>query len=108
MPGGGTLQTILHENLDASGRANALGDVSLASEAGEHAFRARLEDGTRAVYRVDADGKLSLVLKNGQTTELGTITSLPGGTFINLNSRGQVAVVARIDDGPETLILLTP
>jgi hypothetical protein len=109
MPGGGKLATILEENPGTIAHgSNALYDVSLASEAGEHAFRGRLEDGTRAVYRLDADGRLSLVVKNGMITNLGTITSLPGATGIGLNDLGQVAMVVKIDRGPDTVVLLTP
>lgn len=108
MPGGGTLRTILHENVGGVGGPNALGDVSPANSEGQHAFRALLEDGARAAYLADADGKLSLILKDRQSTELGEIRFVAGGTGIHLNSRGQVALGLRIVGGPETLALLTP
>jgi hypothetical protein len=107
MPGGGRLRTILEEygtNLDT----NANGDVSQANESGQHLFRARLEDGTRALYRLDLDGKLTLLLKQGTVTELGEITRLVGGGGIGFNSQGQIAIPVRIARGTETLVLLTP
>jgi hypothetical protein len=64
---------------------------------------------------VGPDGKLSLILKEGMVTELGTITHLgalvgTGGSAggIGLNSQGQVALPVRFDNGPLTLVLLTP
>jgi hypothetical protein len=107
MPDGGQLATILEEYPAASGTSSA-GDVSPANELGQHVFRARLEDGTRALYRVDPDGTLTLLLKQGAVTELGTITSLLGGRGLGFNSRGQIALTVRIAGGPETLVLLTP
>jgi hypothetical protein len=107
LPGGSTLRLVPHDNSGSTGGPNALGDVSPANAAGQHVFRAVLEDGTRALYMADVDGKLSLLLKNGQSTELGAITFAPGAP-LRLNSRGQVAMTVRIDGGPETLVLLTP
>src|SRR5262249_22652048 len=59
MPGGGKYKTLASED-----------SVSFASEAGEHAFLARLDDGPTAAYLLGADGKLSLILKSGATTDL--------------------------------------
>jgi hypothetical protein len=81
---------------------------------GEHAFKGRLEGGSVALYQVDADGKLTLLLKEGEATEWGPIRSLREGSGIGLNSQGQVSLVVRIasgtvaSGGPETLVLLTP
>jgi hypothetical protein len=108
MPGGGTLRTVLHENVGSNSGPNALGDVSPANQEGQHAFRGLLEDGTRAVYRAEADGKLSLILKNREQTDLGEVVFVAGGTGIHLNSQGQVAMAVRIAGGPETLALITP
>jgi hypothetical protein len=99
MPGGGKLQTIAHDAL------------SYASEAGEHLFFARLQGGATAYYRLDASGIPSLVLKKGDATSLGAITHLgtDAGAFGGaINSKGQVALVARFDGGPSRLVLLTP
>ena len=93
--------------------------VSTANELGQHAFLARLADGSTSAYRPDPDGKLTTTLKSGATTELGKITLIgsatrpaPGlfhaGARIGLNSQGQVAFDASIDGGPTALVLLTP
>ena len=96
------------QELSRRGIAKVDGDVSQANEAGQHLFRARLEDGTRALYRLDPDGKVALLVKQGTVTELGEITSLLGGRGISFNSQGQVALTVKIANGPETLVLLTP
>src|SRR5207244_1474212 len=57
MPGGGKLQSAVPD--EGSGSRS----ISQASEAGEYAFRATLADGGTAAYRVDAEGRLSLILK---------------------------------------------
>jgi hypothetical protein len=85
----------------------------LPSEAGEYAFVAQVVEGgaTRgAAYRMDSDGKLSLVLKTGAATDLGTVTGIGGeGLYgVALNSQGQVLLPVKIDNGPSALILLTP
>jgi hypothetical protein len=104
MPGGGNFQSLLVGS--GPGWANG---VSAANEAGEHAFLARLADRTTAAYLVNPVGKLSLVLKSGTVTDLGTITGVgvPGAS-IGLNSTGQVALSVRTNSGPATLVLLTP
>jgi hypothetical protein len=62
---------------------------------------------------VDGKGKVSLLLKSGTITDLGKITRI--GNFqgsqpssIAINSHGQIALTVRIDQGKDTLILLTP
>jgi hypothetical protein len=99
MPDGGKLKEIRYR-------------VSFPNEAGQHAFVATLEDKTTAAYLMDADGKLSLILKSGTQTELGTITGVgrgAGRSFgIGLNSKGQVALTVNIAGGPDTIVLLTP
>jgi hypothetical protein len=95
MPGGGQLRDIIPW-------------VSFANESGQHAFLARLMDQSTAAYRMEADGTLSLILKSGTTTELGTITQVGGSGNIALNSKGQVAVAVQIAGKPDALVLLTP
>jgi hypothetical protein len=85
---------------------------------GQHAFIATLTDGARAAYLMDADGKLSLILKSGTATELGKVTQLGRNTFVagltrggqgvGLNSQGQEALPVQIEGGPFTIVLLTP
>jgi hypothetical protein len=103
MPGGGKLKNLLWDN--------AL--VSQANDLGQHVFLATLDDGAQAAYLLDADGKLSLVLKSGTTTDMGPIglfvrTKEPISVGVSLNNRGQVATVGRVGNGPDTLFLLTP
>jgi hypothetical protein len=106
MPGGGTLRSL--RNLITLEEGARCQGVSSASEAGDHVFLATLEDGSTAAYRVAADGSLSLVLKSGATTSLGKITQVGGNSQPSINSQGQIALVVRIDDGPQTVLLLTP
>jgi hypothetical protein len=108
MPGGGQLKDL---PLD-------LYDVSSPNRLGQHAFMATLADGATAAYLMDTDGKLSLILKAGDATELGKVTRIGretrpgivarGGLCLGLNSAGQVALPVQIDGGPETIVLLTP
>jgi hypothetical protein len=94
--------------------------VSDANDLGQQAFFAEiLEDGQSrtAAYLLDPDGKPSLILKSGVATDLGQITRLgqTGGFApnlqrlgIGLNRQGQVALGVTIDNGPDTIVLLTP
>jgi hypothetical protein len=88
--------------------------VSEPNDAGQHAFLATLQGGGTAAYLLDADGKLSLILKSGTTSDLGVIRSVglpstsPPATGLTLNNRGQVAVPIRITGGPAMIVLLTP
>jgi hypothetical protein len=111
LPGGGKLQTV---QAVYSGPADVCYGVSAANEAGQHVFLATLEDKSTAAYLVDTDGSLSLVLKSGAVTDLGTVTSIgeaasgTGSFGVGVNSQGQVVVSARVDHGAPTLVLLTP
>jgi hypothetical protein len=86
--------------------------VSYANDLGQHAFIAVLDDGNTAVYLMNADGSLSLILKNGTATDRGVVQNLGEGagtsSGIALNKQGQVAVTALIDGGVDTVCLLTP
>jgi hypothetical protein len=83
--------------------------TSYANTAGEHAFLATLTGGATAAYRVDADGKLSLILKSGATTELGTIRQVGGDSDgTGFNARGQVALPVSLVGGSDMVVLLTP
>jgi hypothetical protein len=100
MPGGGRLWTLQD------------GGVSVANDAGQHAFLALLQDGSTAAYRVDVDGKLSLILRSGATTPLGKITQVGSNDGssrgIGLNSRGEVALPVTIANGPAMIVRVTP
>ncbi len=98
MPGGGTLSSVE-------------GGVSAANDAGQHAFLARLVGGATAAYLMDANGKLSLILKSSATDELGQITRVgEASTFgVGLNNKGQVALAVKIAGVTgSVLVLLTP
>jgi hypothetical protein len=109
LPGGGKLRSAV-PNFPGIGLEPRWGNASVSpvSEAGEHAFWATLEDGATAAYRLDEEGKLSLLLKSGTATELGTITKIGLNSPPALNSKGQVALSVQIDNGPATIVLLTP
>jgi hypothetical protein len=100
MPGGGRFATV-----------QALG-VSAANELGQHAFLATLADGATACYLLEPDGRLSLLLKSGAETDLGTIASVGVGSAgsggIGLNSRSEVAVTIAVAGSPDAIVRLTP
>jgi hypothetical protein len=102
MPGGGRLKQLFFEL------------VSPANEAGQHVFEAILADDSQGAYRLDVDGKLSLILKSGMTTDLGPFTRFldPNGSNvsigISLNNKGQIAMVIESGSKPDTVVLLTP
>jgi hypothetical protein len=102
MPGGGKFKSIAYifSELTYS--------VSAATESGQHAFVATLDDNSTAVYRADPDGTLALVLRSGATTTLGKIIGFGQYSPPAMNSKGQVVVSAELDGGPDTLLLLTP
>jgi hypothetical protein len=95
MPGGGQFLGLI--------------SFSASSSAGASAFTARLVGGDSGLYRVDADGKVSLIAKPG---DLGAQVVFPdsSGSFgLAINARGQVALpVLFKGDKAESLILLTP
>jgi hypothetical protein len=86
--------------------------ISAANDLGQHAFLALLAGGATAAYRMDADGSLSLVLKSGTETALGTIRNVGQGagtsSGISLNQSGQVAVTLQLGFGVDTIALLSP
>jgi hypothetical protein len=99
MPGGGELSTV-----------QALG-VSAANDLGQHAFLATLADGATACYLLEPDGRLSLLLKSGAATDLGTIASVGPGSVeshgIGLNNQGEVALTVSFAGRPDAIVLLT-
>jgi hypothetical protein len=109
MPGGGTLDRLLENAGVSSGEIgpNSFFDVSRGNAEGQHVFQAQVE-GRDGVYRVDADGKLSQIIAEGATTDRGEITAIPAGFGVDLNNRGQVLLVAQLDGGEPTLVVLTP
>jgi hypothetical protein len=106
LPGGGRFNTVARMRLSPQRLWVSGGEISAANEAGEHALLAELEDGSVAAFKIAADGSLSSILRSGASTPLGRITLIPSP--LSLNGKGQVALTARVDDGPETILLLTP
>ncbi len=106
LPGGGEFKT-LQSDRDGIGFAN---------QAGQHPLLATLADNSTAAYRMETDGSLTLLLKSGTPTTLGTITHVgvpiptkePQGVGVALNTDGQLAVTARFNNGPTSLVLMTP
>jgi hypothetical protein len=103
MPGGGQLQRVRPEG------------TSAPNDLGQHAFVAEVREEGRlhtALYLMDADGTVSLVLKSGAVTELGTITRVGSSTsparYVALNGKGQIALPLKLDGVPEMLALITP
>lgn len=86
----------------------------------ERGGAARLPDhprrGSTAAYLLDVDDTLSLIAGTGMTIPMGTITQVDAGDItgsqgaigLALNSKGQVALAAKLDGGVDTLVLLTP
>jgi hypothetical protein len=107
MPDGSHFATIQNVGAESEGQLLTPAGLSDGNDAGQRVFMATLEDGATAAYLLDADGKLSLILKRGMTTDLGPITDVmlsPAGP----NHAGQVALTVTINHGPQTLLLLTP
>jgi hypothetical protein len=86
--------------------------VSFANDLGQHAFLAILDDGSTAAYLMTADGTLSLIMKSGTSTTLGTVQNVGEGagtsSGVALNKSGQVTFTAQINNGVDTIVLLTP
>jgi hypothetical protein len=101
------------QDLPDGRKLSTIDGISAPNDAEQHAILAS-GSGGKGVYLLAPDGKLSLVLKTGTTTDLGTVTSLgtagttPSSAGIVLNNRGQVALPARITGGPAVILLLTP
>jgi hypothetical protein len=64
------------QDMPEGGELLGVGAVSSANAAGQRAFIGWLKDGTRSAYLLNADGTISLVLKTGATTNLGSITNI--------------------------------
>jgi hypothetical protein len=107
MPGGGKLKSVgggdNNRSLEVVRSGNALGQLAVL---------ATLDDDTTALYLMGADGKLSLVLKQGADTSVGKIANIGAGTQssfgLSLNNKGQIAVTVLPENGDDTIVLLTP
>lgn len=101
LPGGGNYDG---DPFPGSGPPNAAGQYPLMLPLRENG------EARAGAYLVGEDGKVTLIAKDGMTTDLGAITHLGGNNSggIALNSKGQVALTAQIDNGPDVLLLLTP
>jgi hypothetical protein len=100
MPDGGKFMTLPYHS------------VGFPNDRGEYPFFAFLNTGGTGAYMVGEDGKLSLILKYGTSTELGPVTSVglgAGNSFgIAMNNNGQVALVIKVKGIPAMLAMLTP
>jgi hypothetical protein len=103
LPGGGQLRDV----------GPPWGSFSMPNETGATLFEVTRENSYRAIYQVDAEGQLSLVLQEPASTDIGTISRLGTGAHANayglgLNRQGQVALPVRFGGGQPALVLLTP
>jgi hypothetical protein len=91
LEGGGKLKTIQE------------GGVSSGNDLGQYAFLAVLEDKSTAAYLLNADGKITRVLKEGDSPTGGKIPNVGQGAGtsrgIALNSKGEVALILREGSG---------
>jgi hypothetical protein len=77
----------------------------IESSTEDNVFIARLDGGDAGVYRIDADGKLSLIVKS---SVLGAKLA-SDSWFIAINGKGEMALPVRFTgDKVDTLILLKP
>jgi hypothetical protein len=111
---GGAFRTLRYiGNFDGTGPStNGLGSTNLK---GQTAFLATLQDGTAALYRLEADGQVTLVMKEGQVLDQGTVTRLGQEPELagfasppEINSSGDILVAMRLNSGPNALAVLTP
>ena len=102
-----------------AGPADGDWQLSRFNDAGQVAFVTQLTDGSTAAYMMGADGKLMLLLKEGMTTSLGTVTQVGSPSVsahlarfpTGLNNHGQVALRAQLSAGDaesDALFVLTP
>lgn len=108
LPGGARLSTIPVTLFGSTGIQSASREISRANASGQHVFIAQLEGGGQALYRLERNGDLTLILRTGAVTEMGKINGITTGWGLSFNSRGQIAVTLRIAGRPETTVLLTP
>jgi hypothetical protein len=110
----GQLTPLLEEGMELPGVGKLTEfRVTGPDDAGRYTFAALLEDGSTGLYQLAPGGTATLLLKSGTKTEWGTITRLGvglqgRGQGVAVNSKGQIATVASFDDGPDTVVLLTP
>jgi hypothetical protein len=91
-----------------SGSLRHVIDASDANEAGQHVVVAQLEDFRTALYLLDADGTLHLILVDDPAAGPGKVAEIMSNGA-GLNTQGQVAVdVQYAGDIELTLALLTP
>jgi hypothetical protein len=116
----GQLQPIIFAGQELPGGGTFVGDMwdhTPPNDEGQCPFVSHIKENgvaNTAAYVIQPDGTISLIVKSGMTTDLGTINKISpwltsgGSGGIGINSLGQVALTARIDKGPEALLLLTP
>lgn len=115
LPGYGAYKTIQYTQRWDGGPL-ATNGIGLPNARGERAFLARLSDSPAPVLcLLSADGKVTPILRQGQTTNAGQVTILGQRGLLSgaspaplINSSGQIVVLMEIDRGPRTIALLTP
>ena len=94
------------QELPGGGKCVDVPSYSFTSKTGGNTFIAALKGGDAGVYRIDADGKLSLVVKS---SELGAKLYGSDSWGIATNGKGEIALPVRFTgDKVDTLILLKP
>jgi hypothetical protein len=101
------------QEMPGGGKLGRIGQISALNDAGQAALLAQLDGGASAAYLLDAEGKLTLLVKSGDKTPFGEIVEVGDpysrlGSGVGLNNRGQVALSVETGDGLETLVVLTP
>jgi hypothetical protein len=115
MPGGGMFRTLRYTQEWSGVGAVITNGLGAPNLKGQRGLLATLEDGSVSAYLMEPDGKLSLLLKQGQQTALGTVTRVgQSATASNaapppyVNGKGEVLLLAEFDNGPRSLVLLEP
>jgi hypothetical protein len=93
------------QEMPGGGKYIDLGSYSYTSRTGDNAFTTALKGGDAGIYRIDADGNLSLIVKS---SVLGAKLA-SDSWFITINGKGEIALPVRFTgDRVDTLILLKP
>lgn len=111
LPDGGRFLTVQPQEVTSLDIKLATG-VSAPNDAGQHVILALLEHNVTAAYLMDANGRLTPILRSGAMTKLGKVTSVGWGggksQGAGLNNAGQVALTVRFTGGVDTVVLMTP
>jgi hypothetical protein len=112
MPGGGTLATIQYTYTRDDVPLPVIG-VSDANGMGQHAFLAKLSDGSTGVYVLNTNGTITPVYRSAPVGSVriasaaDSLQFLPGSRPV-INNGGQVALSFRGTGGHSYIIVMTP